>query len=134
MEDPLKYLPNPDMLEKSIEAEKDSDAIYRPPKFAPTTMEEDKMCKQEKQALRKEKDSFQKAKQSAYLRALRNELEGRSEEVKETYGIESRELTRCMAKMEECAKQEEEHFIRAPITKTDKMREKHLKKSRNGYV
>ncbi|KAK9117834.1 hypothetical protein Scep_015927 [Stephania cephalantha] len=104
MEDPLKYLPNPDMLEKSIEAEKDSDAIYRPPKFAPTTMEEDKMSKQEKQALRKEKDSFQKAKQSAYLRALRDELEGRSEEVKETYGTESRELTRYMAKMEERAK------------------------------
>ncbi|KAK9136146.1 hypothetical protein Syun_015476 [Stephania yunnanensis] len=133
-EDPLKYRPNPDMLEKSTEAEKDGDAIYRPPKFAPTTMEEDKMSKQEKQALRKEKDSFQKAKQSAYLRELRDELEGRPEEVRETFGTESRELTRYMAKMEEQAKQEEEHFIRAPITKAAKMREKHLKKSRNGLL
>ncbi|KAK9109068.1 hypothetical protein Sjap_017128 [Stephania japonica] len=134
IEDPLKYRPNPNMLEKSTKAEKDGDAIYRPPKFAPTTMEDDNMSKQEKQAMRKEKHSFQKAKQSAYLRDLRDELEGRPEEVRETFGTESREHTRYMAKMEERAKQEEEHFIRAPITRIDKKREKHLKKSRNGLL
>lgn len=36
--------------------------------------------------------------------------------------------------MEEQARREEELFIRASVTKEDKKREKHLKKSRNGYA
>lgn len=37
-----------------------------------------------------------------------------------------------MAKMEERARQEEELFTRAPLTKVEKQKMKHLKKSRNG--
>lgn len=37
-----------------------------------------------------------------------------------------------MAKMEERARQEEETFARAPLTKLEKKKMKHLKKSRNG--
>jgi hypothetical protein len=39
-----------------------------------------------------------------------------------------------MAKMEKRAQEEEELFIRAPMTKMEKKKEKHLKKSRNGYA
>jgi len=37
-----------------------------------------------------------------------------------------------MAKMEKRAKREEEVFDRAPLTKLEKKKMKHLKKSRNG--
>jgi len=36
--------------------------------------------------------------------------------------------------MEKRAQEEEELFIRAPMTKMEKKKEKHLKKSRNGYA
>lgn len=55
-------------------------------------------------------------------------------QVREIVGTESRELTRYLAKMEARAKREEELFIRAPFTKEEKKKEKHLKKSRNGYA
>lgn len=55
-------------------------------------------------------------------------------QVRESVGPESRELSRYMAKMEKRAQQEEELFIRAPMTKMEKKKEKHLKKSRNGYA
>lgn len=54
--------------------------------------------------------------------------------MREIVGIETRELTTYKAKLEERARQEEELFIRAPLTKMEKKKEKHLKKSRNGYV
>lgn len=54
--------------------------------------------------------------------------------MREIVGIETRELTNYKAKLEERARQEEELFIRAPLTKMEKKKEKHLKKSRNGYV
>lgn len=53
-------------------------------------------------------------------------------QVREIVGSESRELTRYMAKMEERSRHEEELFNRAPLTKAEKTKEKHLKKSRNG--
>lgn len=37
-------------------------------------------------------------------------------------------------KMEERARQEEDLFTRAPLTKADKKTMKHIKKARNGYV
>lgn len=55
-------------------------------------------------------------------------------QIVESVGAESLELARYRAKMEDRARQEEELFMRAPITKKEKQREKHLKKSRNGYA
>lgn len=55
-------------------------------------------------------------------------------QLRETIGAESRDVTRYKAKLEERARQEEELFIRAPVTKLDKKMEKHLRKSRNGYA
>ena len=55
-------------------------------------------------------------------------------QVREIVGTESRELIRYKEKMEQRARQEEELFTRAPLTRTEKKKEKHLRKSRNGYV
>lgn len=55
-------------------------------------------------------------------------------QVREVVGAESRELTRYKEMMEERARQEEELFTRAPLTKMEKKKMKHLKKSRNGYA
>ena len=54
-------------------------------------------------------------------------------QVREIIGAESVEVSRYKAKMEKRARQEEELFTRAPMTKMEKKKEKHLKKSRNGY-
>ncbi|CAA2958608.1 neuroguidin [Olea europaea subsp. europaea] len=134
-EDMLKYHPNPDLLVSKVNTTvEDGDGVYRPPKLAPAIMEEDKISRQERNALRKERESLRQAKQSAYVRELMNDLEGRPEEITETVGPESRELTKYIAKMEERAQQEEEHFTRAPLTKSEKKTMKHLKKSRNGLL
>lgn len=45
-------------------------------------MEEEKMSKQEKNALRKDSETRRQAKQSAYVRDLMNDLEGKPEEVR----------------------------------------------------
>lgn len=45
----------------------------------------------------------------------------------------SREVDRYVSKMEERARQEEELFNRAPLTKQERKREKYLKKATNGY-
>ncbi|KAF9603302.1 hypothetical protein IFM89_034651 [Coptis chinensis] len=128
-EDLLRYRPNPDMLVKRSDVDtQDGDGVYRPPKIAPT----EEMSKLEKIALRKDKMLHQKAKQSDFMRGLMDDLEGKPEEVKETFGAESRDLKRYRARMDERARQEEELFTRAPLTKKEKRREKHLKKSSNG--
>ena len=44
-------------------------------------MEEDKISKHEKNALRKEKETVRQARQSTYVRELMDDLEGRPEEV-----------------------------------------------------
>ena len=54
-------------------------------------------------------------------------------QVREIIGAESVEVSRYKEKMERRARQEEELFTRAPMTKMEKKKEKHLKKSRNGY-
>ncbi|KAJ4701483.1 Sas10/Utp3/C1D [Melia azedarach] len=134
-EDLLKYRPNPDMLVSKTDMTAEDDAgVYKPPKFAPTSMDEDKMSRKERNALRKEKETLRQARQSTYMRELMNDLEGRPEEVREIVGTESRELTRYKEKMEERARQEEELFARAPLTKMEKKKMKHLKKSRNGLL
>ena len=55
-------------------------------------------------------------------------------QVREIVGAETREVTRYKAKMEDRARREEELFNRVPLTKMEKKKMKHLKKSRNGYV
>ncbi|XP_058221219.1 uncharacterized protein LOC131331346 [Rhododendron vialii] len=129
-EDLLKHRPNPDMLVNI--APEDGVHLYRPPKFAPTSMEEEKISKQERNALRKERRDARQASQSGYVKELMDDLEGRPEEVREVVGNESREVTRYMAKMDERARQEEELFTRAPLTKVEKLKMKHVKKSGNG--
>ncbi|KAL9672727.1 hypothetical protein QQ045_028979 [Rhodiola kirilowii] len=134
-EDALKYRPNPDMfISKSEDALLDSSGVYRPPHFAPAAMDEDKLSRQEKNELRKQKLMERQSENSMFFRDLRNEMEGRPEEVSEVIGNESRELTRYLEKRRYQEKLEEEQFTRAPITKMDKKREKHLKKSRNGLL
>lgn len=134
-EDLLKYRPNPDMLVgKPTGTAEDGANVYRPPKLVPALMDEDKMSKQKRNDLRREKERLRSAKQSPYMIDLLNDLEGRPEEVREFVGTESRELTKYMAKMEERAKQEEKSFARAPLTKLEKKEMKHLKKSRNGLL
>lgn len=44
-------------------------------------MEEDKISKSERNALRKEKETIRQARQSAYMRELMDDLEGKPEEV-----------------------------------------------------
>lgn len=55
-------------------------------------------------------------------------------QIKETVGLENREVARYVARMEERDRREEELFTRAPLTKMEKKREKYLKKSRYGYI
>lgn len=45
----------------------------------------------------------------------------------------SREVDKHIAKMDERARQEEELFTRVPLSKMERKRDKHMKKSRNGY-
>lgn len=55
--------------------------MYKPPKFAPASMDEDKTSRKERNALRKEKETLRQARQSTFMRELVNDLEGRPEEV-----------------------------------------------------
>ncbi|KDP41500.1 hypothetical protein JCGZ_15907 [Jatropha curcas] len=131
-EDLLKYRPNPEMLVgKSDMMPENGSGVYRPPKIAPTMMEEDKMSKQERNALRREKNIQRHAKQG-YIKEMIDDMEGRPEEARETFGNESREFIRYQQQWEERAQREEELFTRAPITKMEKKKEKNLKKSRDG--
>ncbi|PHT43752.1 hypothetical protein CQW23_17777 [Capsicum baccatum] len=84
-EDLLKYRPNLDMLKPTATAE-DGANVYRPPKFAPTLMDKDKMSKQERNEARREKERWRSANQSPYRVELLNDLEGRPEEVRESVG------------------------------------------------
>ncbi|EPS65166.1 hypothetical protein M569_09613, partial [Genlisea aurea] len=133
-EDLLNYRPRPELLlSKTNGASEDHSDVYRPPKFAPSSMEEDKVSREEKKAMRRDKQMLRQANQSGYVRDLLNEREGRPEEVRETFGSESREMANYISKMEKRAQQEEELFTRAPITKVEKKKMKQLmKSSRNG--
>lgn len=55
-------------------------------------------------------------------------------QVRDFVGAESRELDKFRAEWEERERQEEELFTRVPRTREERKREKHLKKSRNGYI
>lgn len=130
-EELLKYRPRPDLLvSKTDITPEDASGVYKPPKIAPASM----TSREERNALRKEQQLLRQSRESAYVRELMNDLEGKPEEVAEVVGAESRELTKYMAKMEERARQEEELFTRAPLTKLEKKQMKHMKKSRNGLL
>ncbi|XP_061371750.1 uncharacterized protein LOC133314303 [Gastrolobium bilobum] len=131
-EDVSKYRPNPDMLVSKLDlTSQDGQDSYRAVKFAPTSMDLDKVSKHERKALRREKEILKQAKQSDYIRTLMNDMEERPEEIRDFEGT-SREVDRHIAKMEERARQEEELFNRVPLTKEERKREKYLKKSRFG--
>ncbi|KAI4355977.1 hypothetical protein L6164_000031 [Bauhinia variegata] len=131
-EDVSKYRPNPDMLvSKSDIPSQDGDGVYRPPKFAPTSMELDKTSKQERNALRRDKEILRQSRSSDFIKTLMDDMEDRPEEIRD-FIPNSREVSGYISKLEEQSRKEEELFTRAPRTKMDKKREKHLKKSRNG--
>lgn len=133
-EDLLKYRPNPDMLvSKTDMNDDDNRGVYKPPKIAPTTMEEGRKSKQERDAERKSKDTLRRVRQSEYVRSLVDDLEGRPEEVREMVGAESREFSKFKAQWDRREEQEEEIFNRAPITKAEKRKMKHLMRS-NGLL
>ncbi|KAH6810000.1 hypothetical protein C2S51_027783 [Perilla frutescens var. frutescens] len=111
--DLLKYRPNPDLLISKTNA--NSEII--------------KMSRKEKNGLRRETQMLRQANQSSYVRELMDDMEGKPEEEQM-----SREATKYIAKMEERSRQEEELFTRAPLTKAEKQKMKHLTKSRNGNL
>ena len=55
--------------------------MYRPPKLVPVVMEEDKISKKERNALRKEKQMLRQSRQSDFMREMMDNMEGRLEEV-----------------------------------------------------
>ena len=126
-EDLSNYKPKPDLLADK-EDDQEDDGVYRPPKFAPMSME-DKTSKQERDAARKEKHFFRQATENTYMKDVLDDLEDRPEEIRDYYGVESNEQKRFMAQYERQQKAEEELFTRAPRTKEDKKREKRLKSS-----
>lgn len=132
--DHLQYRPNPDMLIPKVAPAAGKDDVYRPPRFAPTTMEDDKMSKQEKQVLRREKELLRRSKQSSFVKEIMDDIEERPEELREFVGVENREVSNYIEKRERRDRQEEELFVRAPITKKDKKLEKHMKRSRGGLL
>ncbi|MFS7980568.1 hypothetical protein Hanom_Chr10g00940941 [Helianthus anomalus] len=95
-------------------------------------MDESTTSKHERNASRKEKQAFRQALHSEYARYLMNDLEGSPEEVREVIGTEDRDVTKYMAKMEERARREAALFTRAPLTRMDKKRLKHVCESSNG--
>ncbi|CAN0879362.1 ngdn [Linum grandiflorum] len=131
-EDPLKLRPNPDMLVNTNKPE--ATGRYKPPQFAPTKMEEnDKMTREKRNALRKDKDIERRSKHG-YTREIFDDLQGKPEEVRETYGNDSREFEKFKRNYEEREKQEEEHFTRGNISRAEKRQWRELKKSRGGLL
>ncbi|KAJ0244834.1 hypothetical protein HA466_0183660 [Hirschfeldia incana] len=130
-EDVSNYKPKPDLLaDKMAQDDEAMDGVYRPPKFAPMSMD-DKTSKQERNAARKEKHFLRQATENTYMKDVLDDLEGRPEEIIDYDGAESREQRKFMARYERQQEVEEELFVRAPRTKEDKKREKRLK-TRNG--
>eukprot|EP01018_Ginkgo_biloba_P040155 Gb_36096 [translate_table: standard] len=134
-EDALKYRPNPDMLVSKLDqAAQDGEGVYRPPMFAPTAMDEEKSSKNKRLELRKQKETLRKASRSAFVKELANDLEGKPEEVREIVGAESKEMLRERSKLEDRSRQEEELFTRVPLSRIEKKKLKHIKRSRNGLL
>ncbi|GAB2275273.1 hypothetical protein Dimus_010033 [Dionaea muscipula] len=134
-EDLLKYRPNPDLLvSKTDMAREENVGVYRPPKFAPASMEDDKMTRQERNAKRKAEVAVRVSKTNDFVKSLMDDLEGRPEEVRDSFGAETKELMKYKQKLEERERREEELFTRTRVTKLEKKKRKHLLKSRNGLL
>ncbi|ERN14351.1 neuroguidin [Amborella trichopoda] len=133
--DLLKYRPNPDLLvDKLDQTSQGREGVYRPPMFAPTSMDEEKSSKQKRLESRKGKEALRQAKNSGFVKDLIDDLEGRPEEIREMVGHESKDLTRMRARFEERARVEEELFTRVPISKMERKKIKRLERSRNGLL
>ncbi|MCO5569275.1 hypothetical protein L7F22_022987 [Adiantum nelumboides] len=133
--DDLLYKPNPDMLAAKIdENNMGKDAIYRPPMIAPTIMDDERIPRDKKFEFRARKDALRKASRSSLVKEIASELEGRPEEIKEFIGHESKEMTRELSRLEARAQQEENLFARVPLSRVEKKKLKHLKRSRNGLM
>lgn len=133
--DDLLYKPNPDMLVSKIdENAMGKDAIYHPPMIAPMAMDEERILKNRTSESRVHKEALRKASRSSLIKELANELEGRPEEIKEFVGSESKEMTRELSRLEARAQQEENLFARVPLSRVERKKLKHLKRSRNGLM
>ncbi|CAI8588277.1 unnamed protein product [Vicia faba] len=132
--DVSKYRPIPCNLISKIEPtaqDDDGDDVYRPPRIAPTSMDMDKSSKQERNAIRRDREILKQAKQSDFIRTMVNDMEGRPEEIRDFMGT-SREVDKYVSKADERSRQEEELFTRVPMTKQERKKEKHMKKATNG--
>ncbi|KAM1845898.1 hypothetical protein ACFX13_020141 [Malus domestica] len=110
------------LVSKTDVNSKDHNDVYRPPKFAPTSMEEDK-------------GGLKRLVVAYFYRGNRHDgWIYCSRNCFLLIFIDCIELARYRAKRDERERQEEVLFTRAPITKKEKQREKHLKKSRNGLL
>ncbi|XP_058781240.1 uncharacterized protein LOC131655375 [Vicia villosa] len=133
-EDVSKYRPNPDGLISKTQPtaqEGDGDDVYRPPRIAPTSMDMDKSSKQERNAIRRDREILKQAKQSDFIRTMVNDMEERPEEIRDFMG-NSREVDKYVSQQDERSRQEEELFTRVPMTKQERKREKYMKKATNG--
>ncbi|XP_066310492.1 uncharacterized protein [Miscanthus floridulus] len=130
-EDHLKYRPNPDMMDTKAGPDgQDTDGVYRPPKFMPTSVDDEE--KHRKKDSRRDKALARVAIENPYIKEMIDDAADRPEEWKETVGDESREFGRYMRQREEQEKQEEELFTRAPVTKRDKQIEKRIRRQLHG--
>ncbi|CAI8596645.1 unnamed protein product [Vicia faba] len=132
--DVSKYRPIPGNLISKIEPtaqDDDGDDVYRPPRIAPTSMDMDKSSKQERNAIRRDREILKQAKQSDFIRTMVNDMEGRPEEIRDFMGT-SKEVDKYVSKADERSRQEEELFTRVPMTKQERKKEKHMKKATNG--
>ncbi|KAL2629616.1 hypothetical protein R1flu_014302 [Riccia fluitans] len=132
-EDALKFKPNPDLLVSKLDEDmQDGGGVYKPPMIAPAAMEGEELSKDQKAKARAEKESRRKAKRSAFVKELADELDGKPEELRDVLGMESREMLREKERLEARAKEEEDLFARVPLSKVERKKLKQLKKTRNG--
>ncbi|XP_002975382.2 neuroguidin [Selaginella moellendorffii] len=131
--DDLKYRPNPDLLVSKIEEDMEGNGgVYKPPKIAPTAMDEKESAKDKRTRQRAEREEQRRASRSSYIKSMVDDLEGRPEEIQHSLGAESKQFQREMARLDARAKQEEDMFTRVPLSKVERKRLTRLKRSRNG--
>eukprot|EP00246_Nothoceros_aenigmaticus_P009123 TRINITY_DN24450_c0_g1_i1.p1 TRINITY_DN24450_c0_g1~~TRINITY_DN24450_c0_g1_i1.p1 ORF type:complete len:710 (-),score=206.06 TRINITY_DN24450_c0_g1_i1:81-2012(-) len=132
--DALRHRPNPSLLVSKLDADgQDAEGVYRPPMIAPTAMEEDLRPRDKRSRDRAEKEARRRSARSAFVKELANNLEGKPEEVREM-DMESKEMMRERERLEARAREEEELFARVPLSKVERKKLKHLKRSRSGLM
>ncbi|GAB5587919.1 hypothetical protein Unana1_02819 [Umbelopsis nana] len=125
--DPLAFKPNPmDLISKTGDDDEDEvtdkSGVYRPPKLAPVTYEEDtrKSTKQDKNQSR----LMEKASRSRIMRDLMSEMDDRPEEVDALGGVNEGmgfgdKLDRQMMEKDQY---EENNYVRLAVTRKEKKR------------